>query len=49
MNDAHARFAPLTARERSAHQMKERQKLDDGELVVPVPRDARRRLRRISG
>ena len=40
MNDAHARFAPLTARERSAHQMKERQKLDDGELVVPVPPDA---------
>ena len=40
MNDAHDRFAPLTARERSAHQMKECQKPDDGELVVPVPPDA---------
>ena len=40
MSDAHDRFAPLTARERSAHQMKERQKPDDGELVVPVPPDA---------
>jgi hypothetical protein len=37
MNDGRDRFAPLTARERSAHQMKERQKTDDGELVVPVP------------
>jgi hypothetical protein len=40
MNDAHDRFAPLTDGERSAHQMKECQKPDDGELVVPVPPDA---------
>jgi hypothetical protein len=40
MNDAHDRFAPLTNCERSAHQIKGRQKPDDGELVVPVPRDA---------
>ena len=37
MNDAHDRFAPLTDCERSAHQMKECQKPDVGELVVPVP------------
>jgi hypothetical protein len=40
MNDAHDRFAPLTDGERSAHQMKECQKPNDGELVVPVPPDA---------
>ena len=40
MNDAHDRFAPLIDGERSAHQMKECQKPDDGELVVPVPPDA---------
>jgi hypothetical protein len=40
MNDAHDRFAPLTDGERSAHQMKECQKPDDGALVVPVPPDA---------
>jgi putative DNA primase/helicase len=40
MNDAHDRFAPLTDGQRSAHQMKECQKPDDGELVVPVPPDA---------
>ena len=37
MNDAYDRFAPLTDGERSAHQMKERQKPDNDELVVPVP------------
>jgi hypothetical protein len=36
MNDAHDRFAPLTDGERSAHQMKECQKPDDGEVVVPA-------------
>ena len=40
MNDAHDRFAPLTDREPSAHQMKEQQKPDNDELVVPVPSDA---------
>ena len=40
MNDAYDRFVPLTDGERSAHQMKECQKPDDGELVVPVPPDA---------
>jgi putative DNA primase/helicase len=40
MNDAHDRFAPLTDGERSAHQMKECQKPDDSELVIPVPPDA---------
>jgi hypothetical protein len=37
MIDAYDRFAPLTDGERSAHQMKERQKPDNDELVVPVP------------
>ena len=40
MNDAHDRFAPLTSGERSAPQMKECQKSDVGEPVVPVPLDA---------
>ena len=40
MNDVHDRFAPLTNGERSAYQIKGRQKPDGGELVVPVPPDA---------
>ena len=39
MIDTFDRFAPLTARERSAHQVKERQKPDDGELVGLIPLD----------
>jgi putative DNA primase/helicase len=39
MINAYDRFAPLTDGERS-HQVKERQKPDDSEFVVPVPPDA---------
>jgi putative DNA primase/helicase len=40
MNDARDRFAPLTDSERSAHRISRHQKTEDGDLVVPVPRDA---------